>query len=59
MIIKLQQSLELEGISYQPEEEVDVPEWLYDQLVDTYLALNSKPDALKDFYQLSAIEQIL
>ena len=32
---------------------------LRDQLVDTYLALNSKPDALKDFYQLSAIEQIL
>jgi hypothetical protein len=58
MIIKLQQSLELEGISYQPEEEVDVPEWLYDQLVDTYLALNSKPDAMKDFYTLSLINTL-
>jgi hypothetical protein len=37
MIIILQASLEWNGKVYQPGEEVDVPEEIYDYLVDSYL----------------------
>jgi len=38
MKLILQGSLELNGVSYQPGEEVDIDEELYDQLVESYLS---------------------
>lgn len=42
--ITLQQSLEWNGVSFEPGEEIEVPEWLYDRLVEDYT--NDKTEVL-------------
>jgi hypothetical protein len=49
MKIVLQQSLEYNGISYEPGEEVDVPENIYDWLVDEYTK-ERIPDVVDAFF---------
>ncbi len=39
MKLILQGSLEIDGVSYEPGDEVDIPEEIYDRLVETYIAL--------------------
>ncbi len=49
MIITLQGSLEIEGVAYSPGEQVDVPEWLYDQLTEQYLSFNKPVEEVKNY----------
>lgn len=46
--ITLQQSLELNGVPHAPGEVVEVPEWLYDKLVESYTQEKLTPQAVVD-----------